>query len=331
MTYELHPACAAWPQMTDTELDELAANIKAVGLLEPITLTPDGKLLDGRNRMLACERAGSPPATVVYNGDPVLYSLGKNKQRRHMSVDQIALVAATLVTTEHGGARNFKSSNEPLKPTTIADAAKTVGVPETAIKSARTVLSDGSADEINAVRTGAAKLRATADTVRQRNKPAAPPRPPSTHTASPAANASATPDDAASAQPEPRKTYIVDGDDMWSTPMPGDELVALIAEHHELQAQLANLEADHQDLIDILTMHGLDWYAPMPAVRITDSDRAAKWWEHAQAYNAEWERLRVHGGTEGEWKRVHDDFYDRYREQRAAEALVAVGASLPKE
>jgi ParB-like chromosome segregation protein Spo0J len=94
MTYELHPACAAWPQMTDDALDELAADIKANGLHDPLTLTPDGKLLDGRNRMLACERVGVEPTTIVYSGDPYLFSLSKNKQRRHMGQDQIALVAA---------------------------------------------------------------------------------------------------------------------------------------------------------------------------------------------------------------------------------------------
>ena len=69
MKYRLHPACSAWPEMHPGELRELAADIKANGLHEPLTLTPDGLLLDGRNRMLACEMAGVEPATVVYAGD----------------------------------------------------------------------------------------------------------------------------------------------------------------------------------------------------------------------------------------------------------------------
>jgi hypothetical protein len=37
--------------------------------------------LDGRNRAEACERAGVEPTTVTYDGDPVLFSLSKNKHR----------------------------------------------------------------------------------------------------------------------------------------------------------------------------------------------------------------------------------------------------------
>lgn len=69
MKYQLHPACAAWPEMSPEALCELAADISANELHEPITMTPDGLLLDGRNRALACELAGVEPATVVYAGD----------------------------------------------------------------------------------------------------------------------------------------------------------------------------------------------------------------------------------------------------------------------
>ena len=48
MKYELHPACKAWPEMLAPELAELADDIRDNGLREPITLTPDDLLLDGR-------------------------------------------------------------------------------------------------------------------------------------------------------------------------------------------------------------------------------------------------------------------------------------------
>ena len=172
--YQLHPACAAWPPMPDHEIEALAADIKANGLLEPITLTPDKLLLDGRNRAKACERAGVTPATTVYAGDPVLFSLSKNRHRRHMSVDQIAMVAAALVTTTQGRPSKEKTSFEVF----IDDAVAASGVPRTAIDSARTVLRDGTPEEVQAVKTGKAKVRATADKVRARKKTAkeAPPK-----------------------------------------------------------------------------------------------------------------------------------------------------------
>ena len=166
--YQLHPACAAWPPMLDHEIEALAADIKVNGLHEPITLTPDDKLLDGRNRAEACERAGVTAPTTVYAGDPWLFSLSKNKHRRHMTVDQIALVAAALVTTKHGTNRFVETSTE----VSINDAAAAAGVSPTAINSARTVLRDGTPEEVEAVKTGKAKLRATADMVRTRKRTA---------------------------------------------------------------------------------------------------------------------------------------------------------------
>lgn len=92
-----------------------------------------------------------------------------------MTTDQIALIAAALVTTTHGGDRKsqeIKSSNELL----IIDVATAAGVPETAVKSARTVLQNGTLEEITNIQSGKAKLRKTADTIRQRNKPTSSPR-----------------------------------------------------------------------------------------------------------------------------------------------------------
>jgi hypothetical protein len=83
---KLHPACACYPPMLGAELDDLARDIKQHGLLEPITVMPDGAILDGRNRALACERAGVAPRTVVYDGDnPIRFVLSKNERRRHLS------------------------------------------------------------------------------------------------------------------------------------------------------------------------------------------------------------------------------------------------------
>ena len=38
MKYELHPACSAWPTMKPEELRELANDITANGLRDPVTL-----------------------------------------------------------------------------------------------------------------------------------------------------------------------------------------------------------------------------------------------------------------------------------------------------
>ena len=130
MKYELHPACSAWPPMTPKELRDLADDISAYGLRDPVTLTPDGLLLDGRNRAIACEMADVEPATTIFDGDPWLFSLSRNKHRRHMTTDQIALIAAELATRTVGNPNIAIASNEAIGN---AEAAKAAGVPETAI------------------------------------------------------------------------------------------------------------------------------------------------------------------------------------------------------
>ena len=97
------PACAAFPALPEEDLVALAADIRAKGLLEPITLTPDGLLLDGRCRWDACEREGIAPQAVVYDGDdPIGFVASKNRHRRHLDKSQMAMVIARLANLQHG-------------------------------------------------------------------------------------------------------------------------------------------------------------------------------------------------------------------------------------
>lgn len=105
MSYEIHPAAAVWPMMSPDELRVLAEDIKANGLRQPIALTPDGKLLAGRNRLAACEIAGVEPTTRVEDGDPFAYVLSENRVRGHYSTPQLAMATA-LVLTQQGKRRN---------------------------------------------------------------------------------------------------------------------------------------------------------------------------------------------------------------------------------
>lgn len=100
----VHPAAAVWPELPDDELAELADSIRAVGLLEPlVTWTdPDGCtwLLDGRNRLAACQLAGVEPRWVAYEGDPAAYVVARNAARRHMTIGQRAMAVALVLAGE---------------------------------------------------------------------------------------------------------------------------------------------------------------------------------------------------------------------------------------
>jgi len=96
--YENHPASALFPIMSPTDLKELADDIEKNGLREPIQLF-DGKILDGRNRYLACKMRKIKPVFSILNGDcssPVAFVASKNLFRRHLSVTQRSAIAVDV-------------------------------------------------------------------------------------------------------------------------------------------------------------------------------------------------------------------------------------------
>jgi ParB-like chromosome segregation protein Spo0J len=66
---EFHPLADIFPLVEGAEFDELVADIKAHGLHEPIVLFED-KVLDGRNRLRACEAAGAACRFETYGRRP---------------------------------------------------------------------------------------------------------------------------------------------------------------------------------------------------------------------------------------------------------------------
>jgi hypothetical protein len=94
--YPVHPVAALFPMMTENELADLADDIKANGLNFPIVLDTEGKtLIDGRNRLKACEIASVEPKFDHLNGqDPAGYIISANISRRHLTVGQIAMALA---------------------------------------------------------------------------------------------------------------------------------------------------------------------------------------------------------------------------------------------
>lgn len=94
-TYPLHPICNIFPALGEAELEELAADIKANGLLEPVILYDD-KILDGRNRQEACRRAGVPLRTVDWvdpGCGPTAWVVSRNLRRRHLTAQERAYAA----------------------------------------------------------------------------------------------------------------------------------------------------------------------------------------------------------------------------------------------
>lgn len=94
--YEIHPAAEIFPLMTGDQFQGLVEDIRENGLLEPIILF-EGKILDGRNRLRACEEAGiEPHFTEVIGVDPTNFVISRNLHRRHLTVGQRCAIALDL-------------------------------------------------------------------------------------------------------------------------------------------------------------------------------------------------------------------------------------------
>jgi len=92
----IHPVAEFFPLLPKDELRELADDIKANGLQHPIVIQGD-TLLDGRNRLAACNMREVPPAFTEYRGDsPVAFIIGANLRRRHLSMGQKVALAIEI-------------------------------------------------------------------------------------------------------------------------------------------------------------------------------------------------------------------------------------------
>ena len=99
MTYPVHRAAELFPMMNAAALQGLADDIREHGQREPVVLF-DGAVLDGRNRLRACELAGVEPVFVTVEsyevGDPIDFVLSLNEKRRHMTDSQLATLAVDV-------------------------------------------------------------------------------------------------------------------------------------------------------------------------------------------------------------------------------------------
>lgn len=86
---EIHPYLADLP-VFDAEIDAIAESVAEVGLLHPITLDTEGRLIGGRHRLAACDRAGVEPTFEIYDGDPLAFILHDNATRKHQTTGQRA-------------------------------------------------------------------------------------------------------------------------------------------------------------------------------------------------------------------------------------------------
>lgn len=125
LTGEVHPAADVFPMLTDTELQELADDIRANGLIYPIVVDSDGRLIDGRNRLTACNLAGVEPRfeTLSDGTDVVSYILSTNISRRHLTKGQQAMAIARAFLLSKRGEQGQAAKDHGVSQARVSQAA----------------------------------------------------------------------------------------------------------------------------------------------------------------------------------------------------------------
>ncbi len=183
--YETHPAADVFPMLEGAELQALAEDVKANGLRNPIVLTlENGKplVLDGRNRLRACEMAGVTPRTEFWigEGSPTAWVVSQNLHRRHLDASQRAMIGAGLVPMyeteakerQRQGGREKVTAHlqEASRGTAAAKAAQAVNVSERSVAAAVKVTREAPAEVIEAVKVGKMSVSAAAKATREANR-----------------------------------------------------------------------------------------------------------------------------------------------------------------
>lgn len=175
--YEIHPTASIFPMMTDEALNELGHDIQEHGLRDPIVMH-EGRVIDGRNRLEGCHRAGVEPTFVDWtgSGSVVSWIISVNVHRRHLTDRQRAVIAAKVAQELEAEAKsrstqNLRNSWDPVEGLdpgprgegkSAATAAKLLNVSRDATNKAARIAKSGSEELVKAVTHGKVSLDAAA-------------------------------------------------------------------------------------------------------------------------------------------------------------------------
>ena len=163
---QYHEFCRIFPALSDEELQQLADDIAKNGQRHPIIIDEDGAVLDGRNRLAACQLRGVEPEFEIFQGSDAQkleFVVSLNLSRRHLDSGQRAMVASKLATLRRGvrSDRNVDVKNV-TSTITQAEAADRLNVSRKSVVAARQVQEDAAPEVVEAVERGELSLNKAA-------------------------------------------------------------------------------------------------------------------------------------------------------------------------
>jgi ParB-like chromosome segregation protein Spo0J len=158
-----HPYAKLFPRLPEDRLQELADDIRENGLRQPIVIDRQERILDGRNREVACNIAGVEPTYEPFLGsdhEALKLVISLNIHRRHLSESQRAMIAAEVATKQKGSNQHASKVGRSIDPSSkshevsIPEAASALNVGEASVKRARKVREKGAPELQQAVTDG---------------------------------------------------------------------------------------------------------------------------------------------------------------------------------
>lgn len=156
--YEVHPIADVFPMMTGEAFELLKEDIRVNGQREPIVFWKN-MLVDGRNRLKACEQLGIEPdeSELMDETDPVAWVVSHNLYRRHLTESQRAIIAGRLAKLNWGGDRGNQHTGGKVPIGTLPNleqAADMLNVGRRSVARAKQVLDAGAPEIVAAVEAG---------------------------------------------------------------------------------------------------------------------------------------------------------------------------------
>lgn len=154
---EFHTVANLFPMIDQIGFEALKSDIQQNGLIQPIYLYQN-KIIDGRNRYLACLAVGVEPIFRNYEGaerDLLNFVISLNLQRRHLGASQKACLAVELLPELEKRAKESlsekisilrkegkKAISKMEKHNSIKTAGAMLGVSDRLVSDARNILKE---------------------------------------------------------------------------------------------------------------------------------------------------------------------------------------------
>lgn len=168
---EIHPVANLFPVMSEDEYRALRDDIAENGLRECVVFWKN-KLVDGRNRLRACEELGieASESELDDDVDPVAYVISANLHRRQLKTSQRAMCAAKLAGLPRGTNQHTKE-DPPNGGSSHADAALLFNVGVRSLERALDVLHGGCDSTVRLCELGELSVNAACKFIDMTTKP----------------------------------------------------------------------------------------------------------------------------------------------------------------